>query len=43
MGRKSKSAPPVEQLYATVNRMLVPEHILKDFEIMTPKRASGVG
>jgi hypothetical protein len=33
MGRKSKSAPPVEQLYATVNRMLVPEHILKDFEI----------
>jgi hypothetical protein len=33
MGRKRKEAPPVEQLYDTVSRMLVPAHILQDFDI----------
>ena len=33
MGRKRKSLPAVEQLYSTISRMLVPEHILKDFDI----------
>jgi hypothetical protein len=33
MGRKKKERPPVEQMYDTISKMLVPEHILKDFEI----------
>jgi hypothetical protein len=33
MGRKCKEAPPLEALYATVSRMPVPEHVLKDFDI----------
>ena len=33
MGQKRKEKPPVDQLYTTVSRMLVPEHILKDFDI----------
>jgi len=33
MGRKRKEAPPVEKLYDTVSRMLVPAHILQDFDI----------
>jgi hypothetical protein len=33
MGSKCKAVPPVEKMYNTVCRMLVPEHILKDFEI----------
>jgi hypothetical protein len=33
MGRKRKEVPPVEEMYATVSRMLVPEQILQDFEI----------
>jgi hypothetical protein len=33
MGRKKKERPPVEQMYDTISKMLVPEHILKDFDI----------
>jgi hypothetical protein len=33
MGKKRKEALPLEQLHATVSRMLVAEHILKDFDI----------
>jgi hypothetical protein len=33
MGRKRKESPPVEKLYDTVSRTLVPAHILKDFDI----------
>jgi hypothetical protein len=39
MGRKRKEIPPVERLYATVSRMLVPEHILKDFDIYDAKES----
>ena len=39
MGRKRKEAPPVEQLYDTVSRMLVPAHILKDFDIYDAKES----
>ena len=39
MGRKRKELPPVSQLYATVSRMPVPEHILKDFEIYDAKES----
>jgi hypothetical protein len=37
MGRNRKEAPPVEKLYGTVSRMLVPAHILNDFEIYDAK------
>jgi hypothetical protein len=33
MGRKKKECPPVEQMYATISKMLVPEHILENFDI----------
>jgi hypothetical protein len=33
MGRKRLTCPPVEGLYATVSKMLVPEFILEDFDI----------
>ena len=33
MGRKKKERPPIEQMYNTISKMLVPEHILKDFDI----------
>ncbi|MDR0207508.1 MAG: hypothetical protein LBI45_09675 [Bacteroidales bacterium] len=39
MGRKRKVAPPVEKLYDTISRMLVPEHILKDFCIYDAKES----
>ena len=39
MGRKRKEAPPVEKMYDTISRMLVPEHILKDFEIYDAKES----
>jgi hypothetical protein len=41
MGRKSKELPPVAQMYATVCRMLVPEHILQDFEIYDARESPG--
>jgi len=37
MGRKRKEAHLVEKLYETVSRMLVPEHILHDFDIYDAK------
>jgi len=39
MGRKRKEAPSVEKMYETVSRMLVPEYILKDFEIYDAKES----
>jgi hypothetical protein len=33
MGRKRLTRPPVDELYATVSKMLVPEFILQDFDI----------
>jgi hypothetical protein len=33
MGRKKKERPSVENLFSTVSKMLVPVHILEDFEI----------
>ena len=33
MGRKRLTRPPVDELYATVSKMLVPAFILEDFEI----------
>jgi hypothetical protein len=33
MGRKRKEVPPVEQMYETISRILVPENILNDFDI----------
>jgi hypothetical protein len=33
MGQKRKQRPPVDKLFETVSRMLVPEYILSDFEI----------
>jgi len=33
MGRKPKEAPAVEHLYDTISHMLVPAHILQDFDI----------
>jgi hypothetical protein len=39
MGRKRKEVPPVEKMYDTVCRILVPEHILNDFEIYDAKES----
>jgi len=33
MGRKRKEKPPVESMYATISSILVPDYILKDFDI----------
>jgi hypothetical protein len=33
MGRKKLERPSIENLFTTVSRMLVPEHILHNFEI----------
>ena len=33
MGRKQKSSPSLEEMYSKVSSLLVPEHILKDFDI----------
>ncbi|MDR1980296.1 MAG: hypothetical protein LBQ39_01590 [Tannerellaceae bacterium] len=33
MGRKRLTCPPLEELYATVSKMLIPEFILQDFDI----------
>jgi len=33
MGRKKLERPPVESLFSTVSSMLVPSHILSNFEI----------
>jgi hypothetical protein len=33
MGRKRKEIPSVEEMYDTISRMLVPDYILKDFDI----------
>lgn len=33
MGRRKKQRPPLDDLFDTVSRMLVPEYILKDFDI----------
>jgi hypothetical protein len=40
MGRKRKEVPPLEKRYDTVSRMLVPEHILKDFDIYDAKESN---
>ena len=40
MGRKRKASPPIAEIYATVSRMLVPEHILKNFEIYDAKEST---
>ena len=37
MGRKHKELPPVEAMYAKIASILVPEHILRDFEIYDAK------
>jgi len=37
MGRKRKEIPPVEEMYALISTILVPEKILKDFEICGAK------
>jgi len=39
MGRKRKETPPVEEMYKTVSRMLVPAHILQDFDIYDAKES----
>ena len=33
MGRKQKEHPPIEEMYATISSILVPDYILKDFDI----------
>jgi hypothetical protein len=33
MCRKRKERPSVDSLFTTISNMLVPEHILKDFDI----------
>jgi hypothetical protein len=33
MGRKRKEKPSIESLYATISSILVPDYILKDFDI----------
>jgi hypothetical protein len=37
MGRNLKECPPVEEMYATVSSILVPDYILKDFDIYGAK------
>ena len=39
MGRKRKEIPPVEKMYNTISRMLIPEHILNDFDIYDAKES----
>ena len=33
MGRKKKESPPIEEIYSKVSTLLVPDYILKDFDI----------
>jgi hypothetical protein len=37
MGRKCKECPPIEEMYGTISSILVPENILKDFDIYGAK------
>jgi len=37
MGRKRKECPPVEEMYSVISSILVPENILKDFDIYGAK------
>jgi hypothetical protein len=39
MGRKRKSAPAIEEMYATISSILVPDYILKDFAIYGAKES----
>ena len=33
MGRNKKQCPPIEEMYDKVSSLLVPDYILKDFDI----------
>jgi hypothetical protein len=37
MGRKRKECPPIEEMYATISSILVPDYILQDFDIYGAK------
>jgi hypothetical protein len=37
MGRKRKERPQIEDIYATISSILVPDYILKDFDIYGAK------
>jgi hypothetical protein len=37
MGRKCKECPPVEEMYSLISSLVIPEHILKDFDIYGAK------
>jgi hypothetical protein len=39
MGRKRKAPPAVEEMYATISSILVPDYILKDFDIYGAKES----
>jgi hypothetical protein len=40
IGRKVKVCPPLEEMYALVSSILVPEYILKDFDIYGAKETA---
>jgi hypothetical protein len=39
MGRKRKEAPAIEEMYRTISSILVPDYILKDFDIYGAKES----